>query len=301
MAQQATTPKIEELRFRLKSDAKSRLFYQLAEELRKVKGYEEAEQVLRAGLTNHPSYLAAWVSLGRVLREEGKHRDAVDALTRALQVDPGNVVAARLMGDAFIDLGDKVEAIKKYKLVRALMPTDEDLNALIDRLEDEINPVTIHQPVEQSFADETMPGIPSASPADTLDGEPMRVAHDVSPFEEPAPSYTAAAVDLEQPPGIHIEPAPPAAEVPAEEEPASDVFAPAEDAANTVTMADLYVRQGFTDRAKEIYQSILQREPDNADVRAKLQSLEGPKAPNPKVKKLETWLARVKGGEEPRV
>src|SRR5215218_3741739 len=97
MAQPATNPKIEELRSRLKSEPKSRLFYQLAEELRKVKAFAEAEEVLHGGLTHNPTYLAAWVSLGRVLREEEKHRESVDAFTKALQLDPGNVVAARLM------------------------------------------------------------------------------------------------------------------------------------------------------------------------------------------------------------
>src|SRR5688572_25300710 len=102
MAQPATNPKLEELRFKLKTDPKSRLFYQLAEELRKAAQIGEAEQVLRAGLSAHPTYLAAWVSLGRVLREKRDEAGAIEALTRAQQLDPGNVVAARLLGDAYL-------------------------------------------------------------------------------------------------------------------------------------------------------------------------------------------------------
>jgi len=139
MAQAATNPKIEELRFRIKSDAKSRLFYPLAEELRKISQLDEAESVLRTGLTNHPTYLSAWVSLGRVLRERKKNNEAVDALTKALQLDPGNVVAARILADAYLELGEKVEAIKKYKLVYALLPADEVLEETIARLDAEIN------------------------------------------------------------------------------------------------------------------------------------------------------------------
>ncbi len=113
MAQPATNPKIEELRFKVKTDPKSRLFYPLAEELRKVGQHAEAEQVLRGGLTHHAAYLSAWVGLGRVLRDQDKDGDAVEALKKALQIDPGNVVAARLMADAYLALGEKVEAIKK--------------------------------------------------------------------------------------------------------------------------------------------------------------------------------------------
>src|SRR5688572_9229296 len=126
MAQPATNPKIEELRFRLKTDPRSRLFYQLAEELRKAGHFSEAEQVLRSGLNVYPAYLAAWVSLGRALREQKNDTGAVEALTKAMQLDPGNVVAARLLADAHLSLGDTVEAIKKYKLVHALLPGDED-------------------------------------------------------------------------------------------------------------------------------------------------------------------------------
>jgi hypothetical protein len=122
--------------------------------------------------------------------------------------------------------------------------------------------------------------------------------------------YTSAAVEVEKPKGVHVETAPAAAEVPApwpEEEAASDVFAPAEapppaapagDAANTITMADLYVKQGFADKAREIYQTILKREPGNSDVRRKLDALMGPAQRNPKTAKLEKWLAKVKKREE---
>src|SRR5438874_9876440 len=141
MAQPASNPKIEELRFRVKTDPKSRLFYPLAEELRRINRFDEAEQVLRAGLTYHGTYLSAWVSLGRVLREQDKNRDAVEALTKALQIDPGNVVVARLLADCYLDLGDRVEAIKKYKLVRALAPPDEDLAGVIAQIERDLHPI----------------------------------------------------------------------------------------------------------------------------------------------------------------
>src|SRR5687767_2894158 len=139
MAQPATTPKLEELRFKLKTDPKSRLFYQLAEELRKAGHYDESEQTLRSGLVVYPTYLAAWVSLGRTLREQKNDAGAVDALNKALQLDPGNVVAARILADAYLALGEKLEAIKKYKLVHALLPSDEELRVTIEQLERDLH------------------------------------------------------------------------------------------------------------------------------------------------------------------
>src|SRR3954447_7177373 len=312
MAQPVSNPKIEELRLRLKADAKSRIFYPLAEELRKVSQFAEAEQVLRTGLNTHPTYLSAWVSLGRVLRDVGRNEQAAEALNKALQLDPGNVVAARILADAYLALGEKVEAIKKYKLVHALLPSDQELEATIERLELElhppapapIEPVAIPEaapeqpPVldETPWAAEPEPDVFAAAEAEgaheqqveeaTGDAEPMSAAHAESPFEEPAADagYSADAFAIEHPQTMHVEEAPLVAELPTDvvpEEPA-DVFAMApdlpapspDDFSKTITMADLYAKQGLVDEARDIYEDILARDPNNDDVRARLNALD---------------------------
>ena len=385
MAQPATNAKIEELRFKVKTDPKSRLFYPLAEELRKVGQTDEAEKVLRTGLTVHATYLSAWVSLGRVLRDQKKDADAVEALSKALTIDPGNVVAARLLADAYLALGEKVEAIKKYKLVYALMP-DEDLKEQIDALDRELNPAAESAPAPQPVrepeperepirepepepepeprpepepepqrdpvppepepeppraqeleapfgGDDTAVGYNAqadAPPTPTIespfedalqsaeedartaeatgDAEPMSVAHEESPFEEPVSDYSASALTIEKPSGFHVDPGPLAAEVPSpihdeeEQQPPlpvdeSDIFAPSEpapasapaDVTSTITMADLYARQGLTDDARQIYENILARDPENEAVTGKLATLDKRKT----VVKLESWLAKV--------
>jgi tetratricopeptide (TPR) repeat protein len=373
--------KIEELRFRLKTDPRSRLFFPLAEELRKTGQATEAEQVLRTGLVSHPTYLSAWVSLGRVLREQKKDADAIDALTRALQLDPGNVVAARLLADTHLGLGDKVEAIKKYKLVHALMPGDGEVEGIVASLDAELNPpaaapphivnpakilevgdevepivseldmddriaataaiaqepighptlieggddakphVVVLPPSPPSIPFDELPSkdeaaddlfdqtMPPFAESSTRDIEPMHVAHEESPFEEPLSGYTAAAMTVEAPVGMHIEEAPPAAEVAA---PVIETEPPADDVTSTLTMADLYARQGLTDDARQIYETILARDPNNDEVRAKLDALGGGQAilpvpeedgqagspvlhdsANAKVARLEGWLSKV--------
>ncbi|HEV8434337.1 MAG TPA: tetratricopeptide repeat protein [Thermoanaerobaculia bacterium] len=340
---QATNPKIEELRFRIKTDPKSRLFFPLAEELRKVAAYSEAESVLRTGLEHHPTYLSAWVSLGRVLRDEKNEPAAIEALSKALQLDPGNVVAARLLADAYLAHGEKLEALKKYKLVHALMPSDSDLEGVISRIEEEINPTQIAAPEpeaagEAAFApptpEEESPWADAATSLleehrveeATADNEPMSVAHEESPFEEPAPAFTTAALEVEAPEGMHVGRAPMEAEVPLDmtaelpmvdvppiaPAPASDVadvFAPAEeqpreDITSTLTMADLYAGQGLVADARQIYETILLRDPNNDAVREKLAALDRPQAAvgrDPKVAKLEAWLAKIGRREVSRV
>lgn len=289
---QATNPKIEELRFRIKTDPKSRLFFPLAEELRKVSAHSEAESVLRAGLEHHPTYLSAWVSLGRVLHEQGNEPAAIEALTKALQLDPGNVVAARLLADSYLANGDKLEALKKYKLVHALMPADEDLESRIVQIEHEVNPPQVAAP-EPVPAEEESPWADAAASLleehhveeATADVEPMSVAHEESPFEEPSPVFTTAALEIESPEGMHVVGAPLEAEVPFD-------VPPHEDITSTLTMADLYAKQGLVADARQIYETILLRDPNNDAVQAKIAALEPP-ARHPKVAKLEGWLAKV--------
>jgi len=318
MASPATSPKIEELRFRLKTDPKSRLFYPLAEELRKVGACADAEQVLRTGLTYHPSYLSAWVSLGRVAREQGKSDDAIEALAKALQLDPGNVVAARLLADSYLAAGEKVEAIKKYKLVHALMPGDSEVEAMIEQLDRELTPIAPAaepepepepapepepEPAFSEPAPEPEPAfVPSSAEEAILaaDDEPMLVAHDTSPFEEPVEDFTAAAVEVEAPAGFHVEEAPLGADVAApwsneEEEPPAMA-----EPTDTVTMADLYARQGLVAEARRIYETILQRDPANDGVREKLAALDVQPVQK-KIARLEDWLSKVGRREESHV
>jgi hypothetical protein len=162
--------------------------------------------------------------------------------------------------------------------------------------------------------------------AATGDAEPMTAAHAESPFEEPVSTY--GSLTVEKPVGIQFMSAPEEAEVPAPVPPPeeADVFAPAdadiapgfiqgafdanvapppppaEDFSKTLTMADLYANQGLIDDARSIYEDILARDPDNAVVRARIDSLAAPPPPppvqartaNPKVRRLEEWLSRVK-------
>src|SRR5216684_7017646 len=195
MAQPGINAKIEELQFRIKTDPRSRLFFPLAEELRKNGRLPEAEQVLRTGLGVHANYLSAWVSLGRVLREQHKNDEAVDALNTALQVDPGNVVAARLLADAYFDLGEKVEAIKKYKLVHALMPSDEELEAKIEQIERDLQaaapapfaPVEdVPEVPEPPFAEPELQAVPEPEPAFSATAD-VPFAASETPFDETAP------------------------------------------------------------------------------------------------------------------
>jgi len=94
--------------------------------------------------------------------------------------------------------------------------------------------------------------------------------------EEPAPEQVAATAPVAE------EPVPVASTAPAAEPPAVAAASPAPVAAvaavattATVTLAELYLRQGHTEEAARIFGDIVQREPGNAAAREGLARLTG--------------------------
>ena len=127
--------RIDELRTLLRDDPASRRFFLLGDLLRKAGEPDEAAQILAAGLEHHPRYVAAWVSLGRIQLDKAQFSEAERCFARALELDPENAVAARLIGETAERIGEWVRAIKAYKLARALNPGDADLEVRIEMIE----------------------------------------------------------------------------------------------------------------------------------------------------------------------
>ena len=142
MPEQTPEARIRDLERRLDLDPGSRLFVSLAEEYRKVGRVKDALSALQKGLLAHPGYVAAQVALGRVYVEARQTTDAIATFTKVLQADPGNLVAARSLADIYYDRGDNLEALKKYKLYRALSG-DRKVDELIAKIEPKVAPLPI--------------------------------------------------------------------------------------------------------------------------------------------------------------
>ena len=98
-------PRIEALRRRLEKDPASIAFAQLAEEYRRDGDYQQAIAICREGLTRHPSYLSAQVTLGRALIEVGQFEQARTELEAVLSVAPDNLAAIRALAGIHEHLG----------------------------------------------------------------------------------------------------------------------------------------------------------------------------------------------------
>lgn len=127
--------RIDELRQRLERDPGSRLFAQLAEELRKAGDVDEAISIARAGLAVHPSYPSARLTLGRALLDAGDAAAAKAELETAVRGAPDNILASRVLAEAHEALGDVSAALAQYRGTLEMAPGDVALEARVRALQ----------------------------------------------------------------------------------------------------------------------------------------------------------------------
>lgn len=144
------TQSIEKLQKKLDKAPNSTIFSQLAEEHRKEGNFDDALRILKDGLTRHPNYWSARVTLGRVYHQMGKAELAREELEKVIQSVPDNLLANKLLGDIYMFMDQQAEALKRYRIVQMLNPSDQDVAANIKRLESEIKkPAPAPEPIPQ--------------------------------------------------------------------------------------------------------------------------------------------------------
>ena len=271
-------------------DPGSRLFVSLAEEYRKLGRFKQALSALQKGLLAHPGYVAAQVALGRVYLEVAQVTDAIATFTKVLVVDPGNLVAAKSLADVQLARGDKLEALKKYKLYRALSG-DRKTDEIVARLETEVAPrpvvppkvsAPVEAPPPPRFQD-TDKGKRRLGPRAAREApSPLGDAFDItsvvfepgedsgkSRADEPFPFIPTRDTSLAHPEGpkgpTPAQPAPSSEAPPAPQEGAAQVtgLEPDRAAARPTgrALADLYYSQGHYPEALQIYDDLVSRHP----------------------------------------
>jgi tetratricopeptide (TPR) repeat protein len=126
--------RLEDLRRRVLKDPASIAFAQLAEEYRRAGRHQDAVEICRGGLTLHPTYLSARVTLGRALVHLGQIDEAQRELEGVLQSAPQNLAAIRGLAEIHHKRGALPEAIARYHAALALAPNDPELERTIAEL-----------------------------------------------------------------------------------------------------------------------------------------------------------------------
>jgi len=123
--------RIDALRRRLQKDSGSIAFAQLAEEYRRAGRFQESIDVCRTGLSRHPGYLSARVTLGRALLEVGDVDAAERELTEVLRVAPDNLSAIRGIAEVHRTKGEIPEALEQFRTAFEMAGSDPTIDDLV--------------------------------------------------------------------------------------------------------------------------------------------------------------------------
>ena len=82
----------------------------------------DAEALLRRATSLAPGHVAAWMLLGAVLHEAGRHRESIDAYRRATAIEPRTAAAWTGLGNAYSYAGDIESSREAYERAVSLDP-----------------------------------------------------------------------------------------------------------------------------------------------------------------------------------
>lgn len=184
--------RLAQLEERWRRDPGSRIFLQLAEELRRSGRLSRAVEVLREGLVLHPHYPSALVALGRNLIENGEPKEAAEVLERALAQDPTQLVATKLAVEAHLQNGSSAEARARLDLYRLFNDRDDEITDLDRRLAE----------LERDFRQGAEPEAPAVRAA-SVPVEPPSAAEEEAPFDW-TPALTTAELDFSPEPRLRV-------------------------------------------------------------------------------------------------
>lgn len=220
----------------------------------------EALRILRDGLRRHPGLVSGHVVRGWVYVDQGDPSDAEAAFRAALAVDAHNVSALRGLGEILADRGALDEALEVFRALLPLDPLDEDLPGHVEALAEAADAVAAADAMAPTAEAVSLPPPweDSEAAAQELDWDAAALQADQSRLSE-AEEPVEPPASL-QGPGTSRD---------------GPVLAPPlrEDALVTMTMGDIFLRQGLLDEAEDVYRRLLYRDPENPVLRGKLEEV----------------------------
>jgi len=238
---------------------RSRIFAPLADLYRRVGRLDEALRLLEDGLRIHPEYISALVILGRTQLDAGDRGLARATLQKVMALDSENLVVLKLLASDAQDREAWQVARQLYERVTELDPDDTDAQDRIKRIGRRDGSLPRKHGTIASPGQRGDPGHVSGFRDVDLDVEAPDSGSEAAEF-------AAAGLPLESPP-------------PPESEPADAMTAM--QGLATKTLADIYIAQGYRDKARVVLERILEQQPDRDDVRARLDELDAVPSPDP--------------------
>lgn len=215
----------------LAEDPHSLCFAPLAELYLKIGLTDDALAVSRRGVELHPDYSPGILALGKSAFEMKMFDESRAALEKVVEETPDNLLALKLLAKIYQERNQMAAAERALKMVLALNPTD----------------------IESRLSLESLAGTRGEQGHFPLDDDD----EDILELEEVIEEAEIVEDDFdEESLSVTADPA--------------QKMMPEKDPLTTATLADIYVAQGFLDRALKIYRDLLTDDPDNAELKQKL-------------------------------
>jgi len=273
-------PEIEEYSRRLARDPHSLVFAQLADAYRRHNMLDEAVETCLQGLHIHPDYVSARLVLGRAYRQKNMFAEAKAELLKVLEVNPDHVLVRNLLAEIYLEESEYVQAKEEYEKVLSIDPENAtareglaEVNTRLATLAAERKSPEKAVPETREIPSESVkePEIPTYTPSfsledlSSLEREKERFHPSISFREEVEKVFGEKELVTEKPEEKEM-----ATGKAEETSPPSDSTSPE---FATLTLAEIYLKQGLHQEAIQIYRRILKEDPNNSVARAKLEEL----------------------------
>jgi tetratricopeptide (TPR) repeat protein len=260
----------------LAADPNSYCFAPLSELYRKLGLIDDAISVAQKGCALHAEYPGGFFALGAAYFAKGMKGEARQALEQVVALKPDHLQAQKLLGQIFVETGQVELARRALGRILAEDPDDTESALLLrsitptgpadDLIEDaDVIEELTEEPEEPGQARDS--GL--AEVAQVLSRYEFGAAPQAAAEPKPAAGRHAEPEDLWAIEALD-EPEEPAAEPQSRQQPpAAAPQHPSRDPLTTATLAELYVSQGFPEKAAGVYRELLGAEPGNESYRAR--------------------------------
>jgi len=126
---------IEKYQILLQKDPKSQVFAPLTEAYRKMGLVEEAFRIAVRGVQFNPQFSGGRIALAKVFLDRENLDSAITELEKAVDLSPDNILAHTLLADCYLKAKRPKEALRSFKMVLFLAPTNEKAQKAVRKLE----------------------------------------------------------------------------------------------------------------------------------------------------------------------
>ncbi len=247
-------------------DPRSRIFAKLADEYRKQGLVVQAMEIIDEGLEYHPGFSSALLVLAKCHFDKRRYADCLRILEKLLRDNAQNFRAERLRADVYMRLGQRSIAMASLSRVVEMVPNDLEAAKSLEELENLGSPADKYPTPNAPASTDRAPalGWQEGSVGEVAEFEVSDLGDLWTETIRESNAVAKAKVkSLESGDFLDV----------ATEEPEEEVApALADPEFATRTVAELYLRQGLKEKAKQVLEIILKREPNNEWAREQLAS-----------------------------